>query len=78
MPVRRQLVALARTPSGLNGFSISQARSLKIPLLSQQMQAELADRVSGIRQARVLQEEKAHRLNELYVSLSSRAFAGEL
>lgn len=78
MPVRRQLVALARTTSGLNGFSISQARSLKIPLLSQQMQAELADRVSGFRQARVLQEEKAHRLNELYVSLSSRAFAGEL
>lgn len=78
MPVRRQLVALARTTSGLNGFSISQARSLKIPLLSQQMQAELADRVSGFRQARFLQEEKAHRLNELYVSLSSRAFAGEL
>ncbi|MCQ4612465.1 restriction endonuclease subunit S [Corynebacterium sp. CCUG 51687] len=78
MPVRRQLVALARTTSGLNGFSISQARSLKIPLLSQQMQAELADRVSGFRQARVLQEEKAHRLNELYVSLSSHAFAGEL
>lgn len=78
MPVRRQLVALARTTSGLNGFSISQARSLKIPLLSQQMQAELADRVSGIRQARILQEEKAHSLNELYASLSSRAFAGRL
>lgn len=78
MPVRRQLVALARTTSGLNGFSISQARSLKIPWLSQQMQTELTDRVSGIRQARVFQEEKAHRLNELYASLSSRAFAGEL
>ncbi|OIR43641.1 restriction endonuclease subunit S [Corynebacterium sp. NML130628] len=78
MSVRRQLVALARTTSGLNGFSISQARRLQVPWLSQRMQTELADRVSGIRQARVLQEEKAHRINELYACLSSRAFAGEL
>ncbi|SQG63373.1 type I restriction-modification system, specificity subunit [Corynebacterium renale] len=76
--VRRQLAGLAKTTSGLNGFSISQARRLKVPALGTHGQQKLSAAVEQIRLVQKQNTGKLHLLQELYSSLSARAFAREL
>ena len=76
--VRRQLYQMAKTTSGLNTISISQVRSLRVPVLDTTKQAELLSFLQESNKLNHLLHRKLSLLQELQKSLASRAFAGLL
>jgi hypothetical protein len=76
--VRRQLYQMAKTTSGLNTISISQVRSLRVPVLDTTKQAELLSFLQESNKLNHLLHRKLSLLQELQKSLTSRAFAGLL
>ena len=76
--VRRQLYQMTKTTSGLNTISISQVRSLRVPVLDTTKQAELLSFLQESNKLNYLLHRKLSLLQELQKSLSSRAFAGLL
>lgn len=76
--VRRQLYQMAKTTSGLNTISISQVRSLRVPVLDTTKQAELLSFLQESNKLNHLLHRKLSLLQELQKSLATRAFAGLL
>ena len=76
--VRRQLYQMAKTTSGLNTISISQVRSLRVPVLDTTKQAELLSFLQESNKLNHLLHRKLSLLQELHKSLATRAFAGLL
>ena len=76
--VRRQLYQMAKTTSGLNTISISQVRSLQVPVLDATKQTELLSFLQESNKLRHLLHRKLSLLQELQKSLATRAFAGLL
>ena len=76
--VRRQLYQMAKTTSGLNTISISQVRSLQIPILDDDKQQGLLEIIQEINKAQHALHQKLALLQELQRSISVCAFAGEL
>jgi len=76
--VRRQLYQMAKTTSGLNTISISQVRSLRVPVLDTTKQAELLSFLQESNKLNHLLHRKLSLLQELQKSLATRAFAGPL
>lgn len=76
--VRKQLLRLAKTTSGLNTMTISQARSLRIPLKDGLTTREFERQLTRIEQQKELFTAKLAFLEELRQSLATRAFAGQL
>ena len=76
--VRTQLLRLAKTTSGLNTMTISQARSLRIPLRDELTTREFECQLTRIEQQKKFLAEKQSLLEELHQSLATRAFAGQL
>lgn len=76
--VRKQLLRLAKTTSGLNTMTISQARSLRIPLRDESTTREFERQLTRIEQQKELLTAKLVFLEELHQSLATRAFAGQL
>ena len=76
--VRRQLYQMAKTTSGLNTISISQVRSLRVPVLDTTKQAELLSFLQESNKLNHLLHRKLSLLQELQKSLANRAFAGLL
>lgn len=76
--VRRQLYQMAKTTSGLNTISISQVRSLRVPVLDTTKQAELLSFLQESNKLNHLLHRKLSLLQELQKSLASRAFTGLL
>ena len=76
--VRRQLYQMAKTTSGLNTISISQVRSLRVPVLDTTKQAELLSFLQESNKLNHLLYRKLSLLQELQKSLATRAFAGLL
>lgn len=76
--VRTQLLRLAKTTSGLNTMTISQARSLRIPLRDELTTREFERQLTRIEQQKKFLTEKQSLLEELHQSLATRAFAGQL
>lgn len=76
--VRRQLYQMAKTTSGLNTISISQVRSLRVPVLDTTKQAELLSFLQESNKLNHLLHRKLSFLQELQKSLATRAFAGLL
>ncbi|WP_297451136.1 restriction endonuclease subunit S [uncultured Corynebacterium sp.] len=76
--VRTQLLRLAKTTSGLNTMTISQARSLRIPLRDELTTREFERQLTRIEQQKKFLAEKQSLLEELHQSLATRAFAGQL
>ncbi len=67
-----------KTTSGLNTISASQVRSAPIPLPPVREQELFADRCREIRQLTASCDETAMLADELFASLQSRAFSGQL
>lgn len=76
--VRRQLYQMTKTTSGLNTISISQVRSLRVPVLDTTKQAELLSFLQESNKLNYLLHRKLSLLQELQKSLANRAFAGLL
>lgn len=76
--VRTQLLRLAKTTSGLNTMTISQARALRIPLRDELTTKEFERQLTRIEQQKKFLAEKQSLLEELHQSLATRAFAGQL
>lgn len=76
--VRRQLYQMTKTTSGLNTISISQVRSLRVPVLDTTKQAELLSFLQESNKLNYLLHRKLSLLQELQKSLATRAFAGLL
>ena len=76
--VRRQLYQMTKTTSGLNTISISQVRSLRVPVLDTTKQAELLSFLQESNKLNHLLHRKLSLLQELQKSLANRAFAGLL
>lgn len=76
--VRRQLYQMTKTTSGLNTISISQVRSLRVPVLDTTKQAELLSFLQESNKLNYLLHRKLSLLQELQKSLTTRAFAGLL
>lgn len=76
--VRRQLYQMTKTTSGLNTISISQVRSLRVPVLDTTKQAELLSFLQESNKLNHLLHRKLSLLQELQKSLATRAFAGLL
>jgi|GEM_PF-4811817 len=76
--VRKQLLRLAKTTSGLNTMTISQARSLRIPLRDESTTREFERQLTRIEQQKEILTAKLVFLEELHRSLATRAFAGQL
>lgn len=76
--VRTQLLRLAKTTSGLNTMTISQARALRIPLRDELTTKEFERQLTRIEQQKKFLTEKQSLLEELHQSLATRAFAGQL
>lgn len=76
--VRKQLYQMAKTTSGLNTISISQVRSLQIPILDDDGRQELLEIIQKLNKAQHALHQKLAFLQELQRSLSARAFAGDL
>ena len=74
--VRRQLYQMAKTTSGLNTISISQVRSLRVPVLDTTKQAELLSFLQESNKLNHLLHRKLSLLQELQKSLATQAFAG--
>lgn len=75
---RRQLVKRAKTTSGLFTINISGARSLTLPVLSEQMSRTLDRRLGEISKLHADSLKRQESADQLYNSLATRAFAGEL
>ena len=75
---RRQLIKQSKTTSGLFTINISGARSLKIPVLSQEVSKMLDRRLEDISRLQVESSTMREIADQLYTSLATRAFAGEL
>lgn len=76
--VRQQLVQLATTTSGLHTISISKARCLQIPMPDEHTASNLNDALEGIRVLSTNARKQLKLLENLRLSLSARAFAGQL
>lgn len=76
--VRRQLYQMAKTTSGLNTISISQVRSLQIPVPTDSGQVALNSNLRQLDHLCQLLRQKLALLEELQRSLSARAFDGRL
>lgn len=76
--VRRQLYQMAKTTSGLNTISISQVRSLQVPIPTGSGQVALNSNLRQLDHLCQLLRQKLALLQELQRSLSARLFDGRL
>ena len=76
--VRKQILSIVSTTSGLNTTSISKIRSIQVLILTSEVQAELSELLHDLTELITQEEQKLNRVLELSNSLSTRAFQGEL
>lgn len=76
--VRKQILSIVSTTSGLNTTSISKIRSIQVPILTSEVQAEFSELLHDLTELITQEEKKLNRVLELSNSLSTRAFQGEL
>ena len=76
--VRKQILSIVSTTSGLNTTSISKIRSIQVPILTSEVQAEFSELLHDLTELITQEEQKLNRVLELSNSLSTRAFQGEL
>lgn len=76
--VRKQILSIVSTTSGLNTTSISKIRSIQVPILTSEVQAEFLELLHDLTELITQEEQKLNRVLELSNSLSTRAFQGEL
>lgn len=76
--VRKQILSIVSTTSGLNTTSISKIRSIQVPILTSEVQAEFSELLHYLTELIAQEEQKLNKVLELSNSLSTRAFQGEL
>ncbi|WP_083312558.1 restriction endonuclease subunit S [Corynebacterium sp. HMSC059E07] len=76
--VRKQILRIVSTTSGLNTTSISKIRSIQVPILTSEVQAEFSELLHYLTELIAREEQKLNKVLELSNSLSTRAFQGEL
>lgn len=75
---RQSLLRAARTTSGLNTISVKDVKAVRVVLPPLEAQTQFADCVAGIERVASAQRKHLAEIASVFVSLQSRAFAGQL
>lgn len=76
--VRKQILSIVSTTSGLNTTSISKIRSIQVPIPTSEVQAEFSELLHALTGLITQEKQQLNKVLELTSSLSARAFQGEL